>query len=207
MRKYLLAIGFLTFAISAGAAGKGGKIYSWVDDEGVTHYDDQVPPEYAEQNKDILNNRGIRVGYIQGRKTEEELEAERKAQELQLQRDLQLRADKALLATYLSVDEIRLHRDRRVELFQAQSRVTELFLSNLARRLQKLEREALRYQPYSSDPDAAMVDPELVDEINDTKETIERHQNNLRKFQTDEQLIVARFEGDINRFKDLKGIE
>ncbi len=52
-----------------------------------------------------------------------------------------------------------------------------------------------------------MVDPELVDEINDTKETIERHQNNLRKFQTDEQLIVARFEGDINRFKDLKGIE
>lgn len=207
MRKYLLAIGFLTFSISAGAAGKGGKIYSWVDDEGVTHYDDQVPPEYAEQNKDVLNERGIRIGYIQGRKTEEELEAERKAQELQLQKDLQLRADKALLATYLNIDEIRLHRDRRVELFQAQSRVTELFLSNLAGRLQKLEREASRYQPYSADPDAAMVDPDLVDEINDTMATITRHENNLQKFQRDEDSIIERFEGDINRFKDLKGIE
>ena len=207
MRKYLLAIGLLTFAVSADAAGKGGKIYSWVDDEGVTHYDDQVPPEYAEQNKDVLNDRGVRVGYIQGRKTEEELEAERKAQELQLQKDLQHRADKALLSTYLNVDEIRLHRDRRVELFQAQARVTELFLSNLARRLQKLEREASRYQPYSIDPDAEMVDPDLVSDMNQTMATITRHESNLLKFQTDEQLIIERFEGDINRFKDLKGID
>ena len=207
MKKYLLAIGLLAFAASAGAAGKDGTVYRWVDEDGIVHFDDSVPPEYREHNKDILTTEGVKVGSIRGRRTAEELEAEREAAELALQIELQKRADKALLATYLSIDEIRLHRDRRVELFQAQSRVTELFLNNLSGRLLKLEREASRYQPYSADPDAELVDPELVEEINQTKSTIERHEANLEKFQTDELQIVARFEGDISRFKTLKGIE
>lgn len=207
MQKFLLAIALLTIAVSASAAGRQGTVYRWVDEEGVTHYDDSVPPEYRDQNKDILTDEGIKVGSIRGRKTDEELAAESLAAEMQAQKDIQLRADKALLATYLSIDEIRMHRDRRVELFQAQSRVTELFLSNLEGRLMKLEREASRYQPYSSDPDAKMIDPGLVERINDTKATIERHEKNLNKFQTDERQIVARFEGDINRFKTLKGMD
>ena len=196
----------MTIAVSAGASGRQGTVYRWVDDDGIVHFDDSVPPEYSELDKDILTEEGIKVGSIRGRKSPEELEAERKAAELQLQRYLQQRADKALLSTYLTVEEIRMHRDRRVELFQAQSRVTELFLSNLKGRLQKLEREASRYLPYSSDPDARQVDPNLVTEIGETKATIARHEGNLEKFQTDEQQIVARFEGDINRFKVLRGI-
>ncbi len=207
MRKYLLLVGLLTFAVSAGAAGREGTVYRWVDDDGIVHYDDRVPPEYAEHDKDILTDEGVKVGSIRGRKSPEEIEAERVAKQVALQRDLQLRADKALLSTYLTVDEIRMHRDRRVELFQAQSRVTELFLSNLEGRLQKLEREASRYSPYSSDPDAKMIDPGLVDDINNTKSTIARHESNLEKFQADELTIVARFQGDINRFKTLRGIE
>ena len=207
MKKTLLAIGLLTFAASAGAAGREGTVYRWVDDDGVVHFDDSIPPEYRDQKKDILTNEGIKVGSISGRKTAEELEAERIAAELALQMELQKRADKALLATYLSIDEILMHRDRRVELFKAQSRVTELFLTNLAGRLLKLEREAARYQPYSADSDAEMVDPDLVNEINQTKSTIARHEANLLKFQSDEQQIVARFDGDITRFKTLKGIE
>jgi len=206
MRKYLLAIGLLTIAVSAGAGGRQGKVFRWVDEDGIVHYNDRVPAKYAEVDKDILTDDGVKVGSIRGRKSAEELEAERVAQDLQLQKDLQLRADKALLSTYLTVEEIIMHMKRRVELFQAQSRVTEMYLSNLEGRLQKLEREASRFLPYSSDPDAKMVDPDLVDEISDTKSTISRHENNLEKFQTDEQLIIARFEGDINRFKLLRGI-
>ena len=126
---------------------------------------------------------------------------------MRLKKEMQRRADKALLATYLSVDEIIMHRDRRVELFKAQSRVTELYLRNLQRELTKLEREASRYQPYSNDPDAAMIDPLLVEAINETKGTIQRHQENLLKFQSEEEVIIARFEGDIDRFKALKGID
>ncbi len=51
-----------------------------------------------------------------------------------------------------------------------------------------------------------MIDPDLTADIQTTKETIARHEANLRKFREDEQNIVARFDGDIDRFKKLKGL-
>jgi hypothetical protein len=51
-----------------------------------------------------------------------------------------------------------------------------------------------------------MIDPRLVKEIKETEATIVRHQRNLEKYQQDEREIVERFDGDINRFKNLKGL-
>jgi len=121
-------------------------------------------------------------------------------------KELQFRADQALLSTYVSVAEIEMHRDRRVELFQAQARVTELYLRNLQRRLDQLKAEAGRFKPYSSDPAAQMIDPSLVEDIDETEASIGRHEQNLKKFRDEEQRIHERFEGDIQRFKTIKGI-
>ncbi len=183
------------------------RVYRWVDEEGVVHFGDSIPAQYAELPKQVLNERGVTVDHLQGKKTPEEIEAERLARELEAEQELQRRADQALLATYLTVDEILMHRDRRVELFQAQSRVTELYLRNLQRRLDSLERDAAAFKPYSSDPEAPLIDPDLAEDLRTTRETIARHQNNLQKFRTDEQQIIARFDGDIDRFKVLKGID
>ena len=191
--------------LAAGAA-ETERVYKWVDETGQVHYGDSIPPEFSDLPKQILNDHGVIVDHLEGRKTPEQVAAEKRARELALQKELQNRADQALLQTYLSVDEIVMHRDRRIELFQAQSRVTELYLRNLERRLTKLKRDASRYRPYSEDPDAPLIDPDLVDDINDTQSTIARHQKNLLKFQSDEQQMIARFEGDINRFKSLKGV-
>ncbi len=207
MRIPYLAIGLVVVSFAAHAAERENRHYKVVDEDGNTYYGDSIPPEMTDLDKQVVNDHGVTVGHIEGRKTEEELEAERRAEEVRLQRELQRRADQALLATYQTVQEIELHRDRRVELFQAQARVTELYLRNLQRQLEKLERESLRYAPYSSDPDAEMVDPELVEDIIETKDTIHRHEQNLQKFKDDEAMIIARFDGDINRFKSLKGIE
>lgn len=207
MRTGSIFIAILALAGSAALADANSKHYKVVDEDGTIFYGDSVPPEYTDYEKEVVNDHAVTIERIEGRKSEEELAAERAAEERRVQEQLRLRADKALLATYLTVDEIRMHRDRRIELFQAQSRVTELYLRNLQRRLEKLEREASRYAPYSSDPDAEMVEPDLVSEINETKATIERHNQNLQKFQSEEQVILARFEGDIDRFKSLKGLE
>jgi hypothetical protein len=177
-----------------------------VDDEGVVHFGDSIPPEYAEKPKQVLNEHGVTIQHLEGRKTNEQLEAERVARELEVQKELQRRADQALLATYVNVDEITMHRDRRIELFQAQARVTELYLRNLRRRLDTLEGTAHRFKPYSSDPNAPSVDPDLVDEIKQTNKAIERHELNLQKYRSDEKEIIERFEGDINRFMALKGL-
>ena len=192
--------------LAASATEKGQKLYRWVDGDGVVHYGDSIPAEYTDLERHVVNNHGITVGIMRAKRTAEEIAEEKRQDDLRLARDLQRRQDQALLATYLSVDEIVLHRDRRVELFQAQSRVTELYLSNLKRRLDGLEEEASLYRPYSIDPDAEMIDPDLAGDLVTTKDTIERHNANLQRFHDDEQNIVARFDGDINRFKKLKGL-
>jgi hypothetical protein len=201
------AAALLSLVSLAVNAAEKDRVYRWVDESGQVHYGDSIPPEYSDLPKQVLNEHAVTVDHLEGRKTEEQLAAEKRAKELAMQKDLQLRADQALLQTYLSIDEIRMHRDRRVELFQAQSRVTELYLRNLERRLTKLKRDASRYRPYSEDPDAPLIDPDLVADINDTQATIARHQQNLLKFQEDEQQMIARFEGDITRFKSLKGVK
>jgi len=205
MRKQILTTA-LFFLIPLAVNADEQKVFRWTDADGQVHYGDSVPPEYAEFPKDILNDHGVTVDNLEGKKTEEQLAADKLENERRVAQELQQRADQALLATYLTVEEILMHRDRRVELFQAQSRVTELYLSNLARRLETLREEASRFQPYSENSNAPMIGQELADELRKTKDTIERHQRNLKKFQTDEQQIITRFAGDISRFKILKGI-
>jgi hypothetical protein len=206
MRLKLFAFAlFLLPPLVAGA--QQSKLYRWVDADGVVHYGDKVPAEYSELPKQVVNDHGVAVEQLAGKKTEEEIEADRVAAELEMQKELQRRADQTLMVTYQTVDEIEMHRDRRVELFQAQSRVTELYLSNQRRALDMMQREAARFKPYSADPNAPMVDPDLVKEINETKSTIARHEDNLLNYRAEERQIIARFEGDINRFKVLKGID
>ncbi len=182
------------------------KLYRWVDGEGVVHYGDSIPAEYAEIQREVVNQHGITVDIMRAKRTEEEILEEQRQEAMRAEVELQRRADQALLATYLSVDEIVLHRDRRVELFQAQARVTELYLRNLQRRMDSLNEEAAGFRPYSTDPDAPMIDPDLAEDMSTTKDTIARHEQNLQRFQQDELSIVARFDGDIDRFKTLKGL-
>ncbi len=205
MRSKATAIAVL-FLLPLFAGAQQRDAYTWVDDEGVRHYGDKIPAEFADKMKSILNEHGIVVGHIEGKKSEEELEAERVAERLEIQKELQNRADRALLATYQNVDEIELHRDRRIELFQAQSRVTELYLRNLDRRLLQLKGESKNFRPYSSDPSAPMVEQKLIQEIQETEATIARHQKNLEKYQKDEADIIEQFDGNIHRFKSLKGL-
>ncbi len=197
----------LFLCLSAGVANaQAPKLYRWVDENGVVHYGDSIPARYAELERQVVNEHGITVDVMQAKKTDEELAEEARLEELRAEAELQRRRDQALLATYLTIDEIEMHRDRRVELFQAQSRVTELYLRNLQRRMDSLREEASKFRPYSEDPEAPMIDPDLADDMQQTRDTIARHEENLRKFEADEQNIVARFEGDIDRFKKLKGL-
>jgi len=203
MRTLLITVLASFLVPLASAASETQKTYRWKDSEGLVHFGDTIPAEYAEMDKQILNEHGIVIERLRGKKSPEEIAEEKRQEQLAMEIEMQRRADQALLATYMSVEEIQMHRDRRVELFQAQSRVTELYLRNLQRRLEELVEEASRFQPYNSDPDAALIDPDLSDDITMTRETIVRHEGNLRRFAVDESEIIARFEGDITRFRGL----
>lgn len=207
MRAYTVTILSLLLLPLGALAKDTQQLYRWTDIEGQVHYGDSIPAEYAEMEKQVLNDHGVMIGTLQGKKTEEEIAAEKLQAQLAMEVELRRRADMALLATYMSTEEILMHRDRRVELFQAQTRVTELYVRNLKRRLDDLLDAASKYRPYSDDPDAPMIDRELTEDIATTKDTIVRHEDNLQRFAVNKKEIVRRFQQDIDRFMKLKGLD
>ena len=92
--------------------GATGKVYRWVDENGVVHYGDAIPPEYSKERHEVLDGRGTRVT-VHGEKPESESPA----------RD---NRDRALLATYGSVAEIEAVRARRQALADNPAAINEL---------------------------------------------------------------------------------
>jgi hypothetical protein len=201
----------VAMAILCGSAQTafGQKLYRWVDKAGAVHYTDSVPPEYVDLDRDILNKQGIKVGGEEGARTEEErAEEARLAAAEQAERDAKAaarRRDQILLDTYLSVEEIELLRDRRVELLGARIRVTEQYLTNLRKRMLALERESKSYRPH--DPDAVNPMPaNLTLDIQRTVGAINLYEGTLSTTRNEQQRWHERFAADITRFKGLKGL-
>src|SRR5277367_1628074 len=84
-------------AVGAGPSGDGRVLYKWVDANGVTHYGDHVPPEFASQEQHVLNSRGYEINHLDAQKSAEQMAAEEQ-KKLEAQQ-AQLR-DKNLLSTY-----------------------------------------------------------------------------------------------------------
>ena len=67
--KIVLGSTLLLVGLSGGASAQGKKMYRWVDDQGVVHFGDHVPPEFADTNRQVLNQQGVAVGAESGAKT------------------------------------------------------------------------------------------------------------------------------------------
>lgn len=193
----------------------GGKaedrVYTWVDDQGVTHYGDSVPAEYAEQDKTVLNSHGVPIATIEGRRTPEQIEAakQKRAAEEKAKQDAVLarQRDQNLLATYLSVEEIESLRDRRAEILEAQARVTMQYLEQLRTKLAGLEKQALNFRPYNPDEKALPMPDHLAEDLVRTVNEMRSQQRNLETKRTETQKLREQFGRDIARFKELKKIE
>ena len=51
---------------------KGGIAYRWVDEQGIVHYGDHIPPQYAAQDRSVLNADGIEVSHLDAQKSPEQ---------------------------------------------------------------------------------------------------------------------------------------
>jgi hypothetical protein len=185
------------------------KLYRWVDDNGVVHYGDRIPPQYANRDRNVLNNQGVRVGFEEGEVTPEEraaIAARQTEAEAQVAAKAEVaRRDRVLLDTYLSVSDIEDLRNRRLELLESQIKVTELYLTNLRKRLVTLQDEASNYKPYSAREGAPQVPANLALDISRTAASINLYEQTLARTRTDQATLKSAFDTDIERFRELKG--
>jgi hypothetical protein len=190
--------------------GTERKMYKWTDENGIVHYTETIPPEYANRDREVLNDQGVRVATEEGEVTpEERAELERLAAIAESERQERLdvaRRDRMLLETYISVTDIEDLRDRRIELLGSQIKVTDLYLGNLRKRLVALQEEASNYKPYTTKPDAPQIPENMAAEMSRTVELIKIYETTLARTRADQQKLRESFDKDIARFRELKGV-
>jgi hypothetical protein len=188
----------------AGAqAPTGRKLYKWVDEQGITHYGDNIPPEYASQEQHIINSQGVETERIEAQKTAEQMAAD---EQKRIAAEQSASRDKNLLNTYGTVAEIERLRDQRLALLSDQIKVTGQFLEVLNGRLKKLRTASMRYKPYSADVNAPPMPDQFAEDLVRVGADIRTQEQNLREKRAEETTMSNEFESDIARFKQLKGI-
>lgn len=188
----------LAFSLPASA-----KMYKWVDDQGVTHYGETIPPEYANKDRSELNKAG-RVVKKQEVLTPEERRA--KEQETTAKRNEDAAAleakrhDKALLNTYSNTKEIDLARNRNLQQVDARIHSTSTQIKMVSDNLTNLQNDA-----ETRSKAGKKVPPSLQEDIQETQARLNKLQQDLEKYKTEKTALEARYDTDKARYKELTG--
>lgn len=199
----LCALTLLAPLAFASGTSNGRTLYKWVDEQGVTHYGDHIPPEYAAREQHVINSQGVEINRLDAQKTPEQLAADdQKKSEAEQSRN----RDHNLQNTYGSVQEIERLRDQRLTLLTDQIKVTSQFLEVLNGKLKKLRVGSMNYKPYSSAAKAPAMPDQIAEDLVRVGNDIRTQEQNLREKSSEEATMRKQFESDIARFKELKVI-
>jgi uncharacterized protein DUF4124 len=196
-------------AIALPSIGSAQKTYKWRDENGAVHYGDRIPPEYADRDREVLNDQGMHVRSEEGAITPEEAAAARArdtaAEADQTAKDEIARHDRMLLETYLSVADLEHLRDERLEQIESEIKLIEVNRNNLRKRLVDLQSDASEFKPYSTREDAPQIPQNLALDISQTTSSISKYEQTFARRRADQAALKKSFDDDIARFRHLKG--
>jgi hypothetical protein len=199
----VVSAGFANAASKSSQTSPSNVSYKWVDEKGVVHYGDRIPPQYASKERTLLNSQGVPVGHVDAQRTPEQ-----QAEYLRRQQ-AELRArerDAFLLTTYTSVKDIEGLRDARLEQLRGQRRAAEAYIESLQGRLNALQARAMNFRPYSTRADARRMPDDLAEDLVRTSNEVRAQTNSLAAKGQEEAELHARFQADIDRYKQLRPI-
>ena len=188
----------LTFSLPVAA-----KLYKWVDDQGITHYGETIPPEYADKSRDELNQAG-RVTKKGTALTPEERRAKEQADAQKLEDEKaaleQKRHDQTLTNTYSNVKEIDLARSRSLQQVDARINSINSQLKMTSNNLLGLQNEADGYTKANK-----AIPASLQEDLQDSQTRVDRVQQNLGKSLAEKAAVEARYDADKARYQELTG--
>jgi hypothetical protein len=191
--------GVLTGGPAAGTTSTA-TTYKWVDEQGIVHYGDSIPPQYAEKEHKLLNNQGVEVGHTEAQKTPEELAVEARAHEALVK---QQQHDSFLLTTYTSVKDIEALRDVRLDQLQGQRTAAEQYVENLHSRLVALQGRVKHFRPYNAGPSARRMPDDLAEDLVHTLNEMRTQSNALSAKNQEVVAMREQFDLDITRYREL----
>lgn len=193
---------FLAASLLAPMA-QAGKLVCWTDENGRKACGDRLPPQYAKQERQILDAQGRVVSTESRQKTSEELAEERRqaeaaeAEKTRLAK--QIKYDKYLTQTFVTVQDLEASRDSRLRSLDSNLNLTAKADVDNEAALQKLKAKA----------DAAKaggkpVEPNLQKQIDQYEKTLAESKQVRQQRLKEREALSQKFAADISRYNALR---
>ncbi|MDR2216252.1 MAG: DUF4124 domain-containing protein, partial [Nevskiaceae bacterium] len=169
MRDASLTLAFCCALLLTSAAGHAASsnrgsakpTYKWVDANGVTHYGDSIPPEYAQGSRTELNEQGVEIRQLPARLSPEAAAAAEQAAADEARRR---QRDAFLLNTYVSAQDIEQLRDERIALVDSQLTAARTSIESVDGKVESIAKRMANFKPYSQSANARRLPDALAEE-------------------------------------------
>ena len=196
--RLLVGIAALCAAISMNVEAADKKMFKWVDKNGMTHYGETIPPEYADRDTKILKN-----GRVSDRSEtfdDNKIKAAKKETVEDKAATEARRKDEALLNSFTTEKEIDLARDRALLQIEARINSFTTLIQSATSSLGDLRQESdVRTKQGRAIPQS------LTDDIAAAEARVAKLQKDLDNSQKESAAVKARYEAEKQRFRELKG--
>jgi hypothetical protein len=195
-----------TVALAALPLSATAAIKCWTNHEGVRECGNVVPPEFAQQGHETLSKQGLTTNTAGAAKTREDLLAERAAADAARKAEMKERqreqADRVLLDTFVSVDDMELTRDGQVAHLDSQIRLVQSHLEKLQANLDQMIERAAETERRGEMPSA-----EMIKNIDNVRAQTRENEEFIANKKREQEEIQVRFDADIRRFRILMGLQ
>jgi hypothetical protein len=187
-------------ALLASAGSARANTYKWVDDKGVVHYSDKLPPEAADKNRIELNAQGVPIKKSERALTPEQVrvkeQEEARARLVAKKQEEIARRDRALLASYTSEREIDLARDRALRTLDGSVQSAEAYAAQL--KIREADAEAKKAK-YAGKPVPVAIERELESIAAEST----RQSELIAQKKKEADAVKARYDADKQRWREL----
>ena len=179
------------------------KTYKWVDDQGVVHYTDKMPPEAINKGSIELNKQGVPIKKNDPALTPEQRRAreeeEERARQVAKAREEIQRKDRALMQSYTTESEIDLSKTRALGTIEAQIQSAQAYVVSLNKRKAEIQGRvaALNGKP---------PPPALEREVVNVSEELEKQAELIATKRKEAATVTARYDADKQRWRELRAI-
>lgn len=179
-------------------------IKCWTNKDGVRECGNVVPPEYSQESHTTISNTGVTTGVSEAAKTPEELAAEQRAADKKAKQEAMARekaaADRVLLDTFASEDDLTMTRDGKIANIEAEIKLTEGHIEKLRMNLDEIIAQAADIERRGGTPgDKVQADIESV------RKQIKDNEAFIEKKKAEQKAVRKQFDADLVRFRELKG--
>jgi hypothetical protein len=202
-RTALLAALLLSLAQAVPAA-----TYKWVDEKGVTHYGDTLPPDETKRGGTQIDSQGQIIKRYDAVLTPEQVKAREAEQarqkELDKQREEQQRRDLTLMNAYTNEQEIDLARDRNVQSIETTIRTAQERTKDNEATITDLQNQLEFFKGKDKGGKARTPPAHLVQELERIKSQQPALEAAIAELQKERQQVTVRYAREKQRFREIK---